>query len=542
MKLTRSLLLALGVKPADINRHLDALVPAMLLEGIDTPMRIAHFLAQVLHESGRLSVVQENLNYSAERLLRVFPRHFRDIEQARAYAHQPERIANRVYGGRMGNGNEASGDGYRYRGRGFIQLTGKHNYQGFADWSEEDVVANPDLVSGELAALSAVYFWTTRKLNAMADVDDLTAITRRVNGGLNGLEDRVQLLDQAMAWLNQHVSKDERVMPTEVFSPTHAVTASALNLRTRPQVARSTWLATLPEGTLLEVFEPAGAAGWVRVRVQLGDALHDGVVAERYLSCIRPHTEHDEIPPDPVVIPSLVQVPPPSRVPPAHLRRDRSDVTRCRAGSWAFSLGEASRPAFDPASDPADRARSLLDIVRWLDVGNPAHLRYWPQRGATYCNIYAHDYCDLAGAYLPRVWWTERALLHWQRGEQVPARYDDTVRELNANALHDWLADHGPGFGWHRETNLTTLQAAANGGDACLIIARRRDLNRSGHVSLVIPEHGDTLARRDHSGCVTRPVESQAGTHNHCVVVHQGAAWWLGDRYQSFAFWRCRGA
>lgn len=541
MKLTRSLLLALGVKPADVNRHLDALVPAMLLEGIDTPMRIAHFLAQVLHESGHLSVLEENLNYSAERLLAVFPRHFRNIEHARLYAHQPERIANRVYGGRMGNGNEASGDGYRYRGRGFIQLTGKHNYQAFADWSDEDVVSNPDAVASTHAALSAVYFWSSRKLNAMADVDDLTAITRRVNGGLNGLEQRVQLLDKAVAWLNDHTPKAERVMPTEVFSPTHIVTASALNLRTHPRVARDTWLATLREGTQLEVLEPADTAGWVKVRVQLGDALRDGVVAERYLTLVRPHSIDDDIPPDPIVDPSLLQLPPPSRVPPAHLRRDRSDITRHRAGGWAFSLGETGRPQLNPDTEASSRAHRLLDIVRWLDVNNPAHQRYWPQGGATYCNIYAHDYCDLAGVYLPRVWWTERALLHWQTGEALPARYDDTVRELNANALHDWLADHGPGFGWHRETSLTTLQAAANSGDVCLIIARRRDLNRSGHVSVVIPEHDTAMARRDRDGCVTRPVESQAGTRNHCVIVHQGSPWWLHERYQSFAFWRCRG-
>ncbi len=540
MKVTRELLLALGVKPADADRHLDAMVPAMLLEGMDTPMRIAHFLAQVLHESGRLSVVEENLNYSAERLRVIFPRHFRDIDDARAYARQPERIANRVYRNRMGNGDEASGDGYRYRGRGLIQLTGKHNYRAFAEWSGEDVVSDPDSVARQYAALSAVYYWSSRHLNALADVDDMTTITKRINGGLNGLEDRIQLLDRAVTWLNQHVPDDERIMPTEVFSPTHLVSASALNLRSAPRVSRDTWVATLPEGTPVEVLEAASVEGWESVRVQLGDTLRDGVLASRYLVSLRP-AGHGNIPPDPVPDPSLVQVPPLSQVPPAHLRRDRPDITRVRAGGWAFSLGEPGRPVVAPTADPATRARMLLDIVAWLDVANPAHLRYRPKGSTTYCNIYAHDYCDLAGAYLPRVWWTERALLHFQTGDQVPARYDDTVRELNANALHDWLADHGPGFGWHRETDLTALQAAANSGDVCLIIARRRDLNRSGHVSMVIPEHDSHQARRDREGRVTRPVESQAGSRNYCVVVHQGSQWWCHERFQSYGFWRRRG-
>lgn len=543
MILTRELLLALGVKPTAADRHLDALVPALLLHGVDTSLRIAHFLAQVVHESTRMARVEENLSYSAERLLVVFPRYFADLEEARAYAHQPERIGSRVYGGRMGNGNEASGDGYRFRGRGLIQLTGKCNYQAFSDWVGEDVVAKPDLVAGKYAAHSAVFFWSNCDLNPLADIDDLTAITKRINGGLNGFDDRFQLLERAKVWFQKDSVQPEGAasISPEVFSPGHRVCATALNLRSSPKVTPATWIATLAEGAAVQRLGEGGSPGWVQVRAMVGDALREGVVAERFLAPI-------ESQPEPLIVTeALAPVPPGEEsalahpeVEPAHLRRDRADITRQRDGGWAFPLGESGRPARAVDATPADKAEALLTIVDWLDVSNPLHLRYRPRGNTTFCNIYAHDFCDLAGAYLPRVWWTDRALQRWQAGESPPVRYDDTVRELNANALHDWLADHGPGFGWHREIDLTTLQAAANSGEVCVIIAKRRDLNRSGHVSVVIPEHGEWLARRDRAGAVTRPVESQAGTRNHRVIVHADRPWWSNDRFSAHAFWRHR--
>lgn len=543
MKLPRELLLALGVKPADADRHLEALVPALLLHGIDTRLRIAHFLAQVVHESTRMSRVEENMNYSAERLLAVFPRYFRDPDEARAYARQPERIGSRVYGGRMGNGDEASGDGYRYRGRGLIQLTGKQNYQTFADWVGEDVVAAPELVAERYAAQSAVFFWSSRDLNPLADIDDLTTITRRINGGLNGFEDRFQLLERAKVWFQQNADQPS-VAPAvspEVFAPTHTVRATALNLRSSARVTPATWLATLAQGAAVQVLGDAGTSGWVRVRTMLGDALREGVVAERHLTVV-------ESRPEPVLAAATEQPAEPEEsselkpgpVQAAHLRRDRVDITRRRDGGWAFPLGEPGRPRRAVNAETSAKVEALLAIVDWLDVENPLHLRYRPRGNTTFCNIYAHDFCDLAGAYLPRVWWTDRALRRWQAGEPPVVRYDDTVRELNANALHDWLADHGPGFGWHREIDLTILQAAANSGEVCVIIAKRRDLNRSGHVSVVMPEHGEWRARRDRAGAVSRPVESQAGTRNHRVIVHEARPWWLNERFSAHAFWRHR--
>ncbi len=155
---------------------------------INTPLRIAHFMTQLDHESG-LKPISENLNYSSERLRQIFPKYFISKADADRYFRQPERIANRVYANRMGNGNEASGEGWKYRGRGFIQLTGKENYYRLYLDTDLDVIKNPDLLLEEPNALiSALWFWKTRKLNALADKDDLVGIRKRVNGGTIGLE------------------------------------------------------------------------------------------------------------------------------------------------------------------------------------------------------------------------------------------------------------------------------------------------------------------------------------------------------------------
>ena len=164
--------------------------------GIDSPLRMAHYLAQVIHESQYLKRTDENLNYSADGLLKTFGRYFTS-ETAREYARQPERIANRVYASRMGNGPEASGDGWRYRGRGFIMLTGKENYERFnqSDVCTEDVIRKPDeVMKFPLNQVVAGWFWEQHDLNALADADDADAICRKINGGTNGLADRKFLL------------------------------------------------------------------------------------------------------------------------------------------------------------------------------------------------------------------------------------------------------------------------------------------------------------------------------------------------------------
>lgn len=162
---------------------------------ITNPLRLAHFLAQIAHESGNFQFTTENLNYSADSLLKVFPKYFKDRATAEKYARKPEMIGSRVYASRMGNGDEASKEGFKFRGRGYLQLTGKENYKAFSDFIGEDCVANPDLVATKYPMDSAIWFFDKNKLWDICDKgsgdDVVTLVTKRVNGGTHGLQDRV---------------------------------------------------------------------------------------------------------------------------------------------------------------------------------------------------------------------------------------------------------------------------------------------------------------------------------------------------------------
>jgi putative chitinase len=178
-----------------------ALVDVLPTYEINTPERIASFLAQCGHESAGFTVLQENLNYSADGLNKIFKKYFPTLESAQPYARKPEMIANRVYGGRMGNGDEHSGEGYKFRGRGPIQLTGKANYEACSEFLFQDdtLVQNPDmLLDPEYALHSACWFWWKNDLNKFADTADLVTMTKRINGGTIGLEDRIKHYNEAM--------------------------------------------------------------------------------------------------------------------------------------------------------------------------------------------------------------------------------------------------------------------------------------------------------------------------------------------------------
>ena len=161
---------------------------------IDTPVKLAHFLAQCGHESGGFKLVNENLNYGAKGLLSIFKKYFPDGTKAALYERKPEKIANLVYGGRMGNGPEASGDGYKFRGRGYIQLTGKDNYKAFDAIVPENLLESPDLVATKYPLLSAAWFFHKNCLGKCTDASDaaVTAVTKCVNGGTIGLPDRLK--------------------------------------------------------------------------------------------------------------------------------------------------------------------------------------------------------------------------------------------------------------------------------------------------------------------------------------------------------------
>lgn len=190
-----------GLKLGKLKGHIPDAVIAQIPDtaakfGIDTPLRLAHFLAQCGHESGGFRLTKENLNYSAKGLTGTFKKYFPTEAAAKPYERQPAKIANKVYGNRMGNGPESSGDGAKYCGRGYIQLTGKDNYTAFGKSINEDICSNPEKVATNYALLSAAWFFTKNGLHKMADegASDqvVTKITKRVNGGTIGLPDRIK--------------------------------------------------------------------------------------------------------------------------------------------------------------------------------------------------------------------------------------------------------------------------------------------------------------------------------------------------------------
>lgn len=181
----------------------DSLCDALPQYQISTVERVAAFIAQCAHESGGFRVLEENLNYSGDALTKIWPKHF-DASNKNQYNRNPEAIANRAYRDRMGNGNESSGEGWKYRGRGLIQLTGKSNYSACSDalFQDNTLVENPDILLDPYYALhSACWFWNKNGLNAFADSGDIKTMTKRINGGFIGLEDRIKHYEHAVAVL-----------------------------------------------------------------------------------------------------------------------------------------------------------------------------------------------------------------------------------------------------------------------------------------------------------------------------------------------------
>lgn len=290
-------------------------------------------------------------------------------------------------------------------------------------------------------------------------------------------------------------------MPDERFR----VEATALNIRSEPVVAARTRLGVLPNGQVVTRLEGGPGDEWWRVAAELQGARVEGWLASRYVAPVGESSA-----PAPV-----------RRVRAVHLGEDNRAVRRDVAGHQAFPLGEPGRPARG-ATTSAGRARELIRIIDWLEVDRSA--RYQSVGNTTYCNIYAYDYAYVAGGYLPRVWWTPRALARIASGGAVAPRYAETVTELNANMIYQWLVDYGADFDWTRTFDLTELQDAANDGGIGVICAQRADLNRPGHIAMVAPETAAHQAARN-GGAVVRPLQSQAGSR--CFRYDPGTqAWW----------------
>jgi putative chitinase len=177
----------------------EALYNILPVYDINTPERVAAFIAQCAHESGYFRFLKENLNYRAESLLKTFPKYFKTLEEAKQYERNPQKIANKVYANRMGNGDEASGDGFRYLGRGLIQLTGKNNYTFFAASIDTPLEEIPEyLQTFEGAVQSACFFWDQNGLNKFADSRDIVTMSKRINGGTIGMDDRIMKYNKAL--------------------------------------------------------------------------------------------------------------------------------------------------------------------------------------------------------------------------------------------------------------------------------------------------------------------------------------------------------
>jgi hypothetical protein len=290
--------------------------------------------------------------------------------------------------------------------------------------------------------------------------------------------------------------------------------AKAAQLNLRSGVAPAPVLAVLPANAVVEKLGAvASDPNWWQVRATLSGANVVGFAHSAYL------TAHAGAKPAPITVVKLPQ---------CHL--NASGHKRTDSTGHAFPLDETGMP-----TRTAKTAAETLTIINWLEPDKTSHARYQAGGGKTFCNIYAYDFCQRMGAFLPRVWWTSKAIVSFAKGIPVPVAYASTVSELNANALHNWFEDFGPDFGWTRVFDADALQAAANAGQVAIIVARRVDLNRSGHILAVVPETA-TLKAALKAGKVVRPVQSQAGSVNFTAKV-TATQWWLDTKFRSFGFW-----
>lgn len=315
--------------------------------------------------------------------------------------------------------------------------------------------------------------------------------------------------------------------------PSFRVETTTSNLRLRSAAKKSTpetanVVAEMPDGTIVRSVTGGVVNEFIEVEVTLGGRLFRGFASAKFLVRLA----------EPEVVAAVAAAAPaPAAValPEARLTPAPGAVTKRIALATAHSLNELGMPG-RVATDPMGLRAELGKIIDYLAVDNPAHKRYQPRDGLTFCNIYVHDYCTLAGVYLPRVWWTQPALLKIAAGQVVQAKIGGTVDEVRANDIFRWLRDFGPAFRWGRAATLNELQDHANMGGISLIVARRKEDGRSGHIVAVVPETANETAQRDAAGNVTLPLQSQAGTVN----FRHGRStpnWWLDSRFAESAFW-----
>jgi len=299
--------------------------------------------------------------------------------------------------------------------------------------------------------------------------------------------------------------------------------------------------AALPRHSLVRAISDVPVNGFLEVEASIQGALKRGFASASLLKAVvTPVVAPPPATPPvaaPVALPSRPATASGSVLPEVHLKRKVGAVTKRTDPpnqGGAYPLSEANMPTRGTGSAAA-RCANIAAIIAYLDSENPTHLRYKPA-GPTYCNLYAHDFCTLAGAYLPRVWWTSKAIERLRTGEKVEPAYLATVDEMRANALYRWLTDYGSDYGWRQTGTLTKLQDVANAGGLGIICGRNTVEGKSGHIVMVVPETATQKAKRNAAGDVTSPLQSQAGRVNFRYGTSR-PDWWLGADFAASGFW-----
>ena len=295
----------------------------------------------------------------------------------------------------------------------------------------------------------------------------------------------------------------------------YQITATSLNMRTTPKASGSNKIAVLPQGQEVEKLDELHHPWW-HIKTTLSEQIIEGYVHSKYL------TKKTEAP-VPIQSNTIAKV---------HLSENRQDIKRNKDRGRAYPLGETDRPTRS-AMDRDGKVKEIAKIIQWLKVNNSK--RYLRKGSTTYCNIYAYDYCYLTAAYLPRVWWTQQAIIKLSQGINVPVLYNKSVTQLNANSLHDWFIDFGSDFGWKRTFSVDDAQQAANKGKVVIACAKRVSTNRPGHICAIVPETNDFKAIYKSNGSISKPLQSQAGSKNYQYKAAR--KWWTGSRFQSFGIW-----
>jgi hypothetical protein len=309
------------------------------------------------------------------------------------------------------------------------------------------------------------------------------------------------------------------------------VRETPLRLRSEPRVSKpdgnANVIARLPDGHRVRLVSGKEGDRFLEVETSLDGAHFQGFAASKFLV---PVEEAAEIP---VIAPDLT--PPSAGIVAVFAPRKEGSITKRTATAGAHSLNESKQPG-RKGNTPSELRDELAAIIDYLAVDKPTHARYQPRAGLTFCNIYAHDYCHLAGAYLPRVWWTQDAIERLAQGQTEQPHLGNNIDEQRANDLFRWLRAFGQRFGWRQTSTLTKLQTEVNAGGLGLIVARRKENGKSGHIVPVVPETAAHTAKRNALGEVVAPLQSQAGKENFRYG-NGKLNWWKSDEFADSAFW-----